>query len=169
MAKKTLNLGCGDRTYKEYPEGYTCINFDSRANLEVVDVVGDVRDLSMFKDGEFDYILASDILEHFPISETEKLLREWSRVLVRFGTLEIRTPNMKWAAWYYAKTGDAKFVSYHIFGGQDHSGNFHYVMFDVKWLSDICVPLGFEVIEVKEIDSNIFMKLNKTAGGFNFG
>ncbi len=59
--KKTLNLGCGERTYKHYPtEEYECINFDIRSELKNVDVVGDVRDLSMFDDESMDFFLGSD-------------------------------------------------------------------------------------------------------------
>ena len=161
MRNKTLNLGCGDRVYKEYPKGHECINMDVRANLEGIDVVGDVKDLSMFKDNEFTYILASDILEHFPIKDTEKLLKEWARVLIRYGTLEIRTPNLKWALYYYHTYKDAKFVSHHIFGGQDHDGNYHYVMFDRAWLLSICVPIGFKEESYMEDGSNFIMKLTR--------
>ena len=70
--KLTLNIGCGNRTYKEYPEGYTCINYDER-NLEGVNTTGDARKLDN-PDKMFDYILASDIIEHFPLSETNEIL-----------------------------------------------------------------------------------------------
>jgi len=161
MPKKTLNLGCGERVYKEYPLGSECINFDSRTNLDVVDLIGDVRDLQMFKDGEFDYILASDIIEHFTIEDIKGFLKEWARVLTRFGTLEIRTPNIKWAAAYYLTNGNAEFVSFHMFGGQDYSTNFHYVMFDRAWLLRILKPFGFEEESYTEEGSNFIMKLRK--------
>ena len=160
--KKTLNLGCGKRVYKQYPEGFACINLDKRSDLEGVDVVGSVDNLSMFKDKEFNYILASDIIEHFPITRTVTLLKEWARVLKNGGTLEIRTPNMEWAAAYYNQHKDAKFVSYHIFGGQDYEGNFHYVMFDPKWLSELCVEAGLMVINVERLPgSNFILKAYK--------
>ena len=89
IMKLTLNVGCGDRTYDEYPDGHKCINYDERANLKKVDEVGDVRDLSRFPDEHFDYILASDIIEHFPIAETEKILTEWKRVLKVGGVMII--------------------------------------------------------------------------------
>ncbi|HLD90887.1 MAG TPA: class I SAM-dependent methyltransferase [Patescibacteria group bacterium] len=137
MTKKTLNIGCGNRIYKEYPKGYTCVNLDIRP-LEGVDIVGNVEAVDLPNE-QFDYILASDIIEHFPISKTIGLLKEWARLLKHGGVMEIRTPNMQWAVEYYRQTGDAKFVSYHMFGGQDYPGNFHFVMFDVKWLSNLCI------------------------------
>ena len=73
-----LNLGCGDKPLDSI-SGYKCINIDLR-KLYKINVVGNVLSLP-FKDASFDRILASDILEHFPISKTTLLLIEWARVL----------------------------------------------------------------------------------------
>ena len=159
MDKLSLNLGCGTRIFKEYPDGYKCINYDER-NLPNVDQVGDVGDLP-FPDEHFNYILASDIIEHFPVSQTDILLKEWSRVLTPGGIIEIRTPNLKWAVEHYVDNKYAKFVSYHIFGGQDYSGNFHYVIFDRFWLYDIILRNGFMEIAYEEVGSNFIMKVKK--------
>ncbi len=159
MSKLTLNVGCGKLIFDEYPEGYKCINYDAR-ELPGVNVTGDIRDLP-FPDKHFDYILANDIIEHLPIEETENLLKEWYRVLQVGGVIEIKTPNMKWAVEHYTKYRDAKFVSFHIFGGQDYPGNFHYVMFDKMWLRNIIAKNGFFEIEYKESGSNFIMKVMK--------
>ena len=54
----------------------------------------------------------------------------------------------------YLQKKDAKFVSYHIFGGQTYLENFHYVIFDQKWLSSICDKYKLKTIEYREIHSN---------------
>lgn len=159
MTKKTLNVGCGTRTYKEYPKGYKCFNFDIRP-LAGVDIVGDVEVTGLI-DEQFDYILASDIIEHFPISKTVSVLKEWARLLKHGGIMEIRTPNMQWAMEHYKKTGDTKFVSYHIFGGQDYPGNFHYVMFDVKWLSALCAEAYLIPVRHRLEGSNFILEVYK--------
>lgn len=156
----SLNIGSGDRFYEEYPDGYKCINVDIRKSLGYVDVISDVERLS-FKDNTCDYVLASDIIEHFPIVQTKKLLSEWNRVLKMDGILEIRTPNLLWAATEYANKGDAKFVSYHIFGGQDYPGNYHYVMFDRRWLAYLCSTKGLKEVSYVEDGSNFIMKVRK--------
>lgn len=158
--KKTLNVGCGERTFKEYPAGYKCINIDER-DLSNVDKVMDVRKLEFF-DEYFDYILASDIIEHFKISETKNILREWKRVLKVGGTIEFRMPNLKIICKRYIDgEADTKHTSWLLYGGQGYSGNFHYVGFDRGWFSSICAECGLKKIEYNEKGTNFIMKVEK--------
>jgi len=153
--KRTLNVGCGERVYKIYPEGYVCVNFDERS-LDGVDVVGDVKDLSQFCDGYFSYILASDILEHFPIDKSLDILREWQRVLEKGGRIEFRVPNLKAiCAQYDGK--NAKFISWLLYGAQNYSGNFHYVCFDRMLLEEYCTLVGLRPIEYREEGNNFIL------------
>ena len=156
----SLNIGCGERTFEEYPEGYKCINIDER-DLSNVDKVMDVHKLG-FPDKYFDYILASDIIEHFPISETKDILIEWKRVLKIDGIIEFRAPNFKAICKQYINgVHDTKLTSWLIFGGQDYSGNFHYVGFDREWFKIIVEPLGFKEIEYIDQDNNFVMKVRR--------
>jgi len=158
MNRLSLNIGCGDQILDNI-NGYKCINVDIRM-LSGVDVCCDIKKLP-FKSESFDRILASDVIEHFPISETSALLKEWSRVLKIGGHIKFRTPSLKWVARQYLATGDAKFISWHIFGGQDYETNFHYVIFDNKWLSELCGEVGLFVIDYKEVHSNFELVLEK--------
>jgi len=133
---KALNIGCGNIILDDIA-GFPCVNVD-------------IRPL----DGE-----------HFPKSETRELVKEWSRVLKIGGRIKFRTPSLKWVAHYYLHTGDAEFVSYHIFGGQDYPGNFHYVIFDNKWLEQVCAEFNLRVIDYKEIHSNFELVLVKESRG----
>ena len=157
----TLNVGCGDRTYDFYPDKmHKCINFDAR-NLEKVDVVGDVRKLP-FEDNEISYILASDIIEHFPLSETVGVLTEWCRVLKANGTIEFRLPNLKKICNDYVKgVNDAKTTSWLLYGGQDYSGNFHFICFDRTWFNQIVSSIGLNEIYYEEIGNNFVVKYKK--------
>ncbi|RLD06073.1 MAG: hypothetical protein DRI65_07510 [Chloroflexota bacterium] len=160
--KLSLNVGCGERTYAEYPPGYTCLNFDERADLPNVDVAGDVRNLAIFPDGHFDYILASDIIEHFPIAETPKILAEWRRVLKVGGTIEFRLPDLKAICSRYAQgKATAKLTSWLLYGGQTYPGNFHYVGFDRVWLAQVLRENGFDPFEATDADNNFEMKARK--------
>ena len=162
--KKTLNIASGERTYEEYPEGYICLNMDERENLAVVDIVGDVTDLSRFPDEEFDYLLASDILEHFPIKLTVALLREWGRVLKVSGILELRVPNFEAILRHYSEHKNMQHVSWMIMGGQDYPGNYHFVVFNEQFLREICEHVGYVFLSCEEEDPNIVMKVKKIEG-----
>ena len=169
MDKLTLNVGCGERTFKEYPPKHKCINFDERA-LPTVDKVGDVRALP-FDDESFDYILASDIIEHFPIAETPSVLAEWRRVLKVGGIIELRLPNLHAITKDYLKrcgenrsTGEpmAHYFSWLLYGGQDYPGNFHYVGFDRRLLKYTCEKAGFVEIDWKKEGYNMIAKFRRS-------
>ena len=44
------------------------------------DVTGSCHEMSMFRDGEFDVVIASHVLEHFPVSYLDEALKEIARV-----------------------------------------------------------------------------------------
>lgn len=160
--KKTLNVGAGTLTYKFYPTTeFECTNFDERT-LDGIDVVGDARSLAQFENEHFDYIIASDIIEHFPISETVNILKEWKRVLKVAGVIEFRMPNLRTICQKYINgMYDAKMASWLLYGGQDYSGNFHYVGFDRAWFRSIIEFVGFKEIEYRDADNNFEMKVQR--------
>ncbi len=160
--KKTLNVGAGKRTYKHYPnEKFECINLDER-RLPNIDIVGDMTDLSRFSDGEFDMILASDVIEHAPIARTEKILKEWCRVLKPGGLIEFRLPNIAAITKSYVEGKiDAKKCSWLLYGGQDYSGNFHFVGFDRKFFKDTYTKVGLVEVDYREEGFNMVVKCVK--------
>lgn len=86
-----LNLGCGP----DHMDGW--VNYDS-AEEENPDVLGDVRELSMYADGSIDEIFASHILEHIDVRVP--VLEEWARVLRPGGRITIAVPDI--IATYFA-------------------------------------------------------------------
>lgn len=150
---KKLNLGCGD----DVKDGF--INVDIR-NLDNV-IQCDITKPLPFQDNEFDYILMSDVIEHFSIKDLEKYFPEWIRVLKKGGGLQIRTPNLLWMCKEYLKSHDAEFISWHIFGGQDYSTNFHYVIFDRKSLNRFLLLNNCFELEYKEKGSNMIIIAKK--------
>jgi predicted SAM-dependent methyltransferase len=159
--KKTLNIGAGALTYKFYPtNNYKCTNFDQRA-LKDIDAIGDARDLRRFEDEEFDFILASDVIEHFPVSETVTILKEWTRVLKIGGMIEFRLPNLAAICKQYSKSTDAKNVSWLLYGGQDYPGNFHYVGFDRKFFQGEYSKVGLQEVSYSEEGFNMVIRARK--------
>lgn len=159
--KKTLNIGAGERTYEFYPtNNYECINFDER-NLTNINVVGDIRDLNMFQDEEFSYILASDIVEHVKITEVVGILKEWSRVLKSDGMIEFRLPNLKAICKQYMAEKDARNVSWLLYGGQDYPGNFHFTAYDRVLFREECLKAGLEETTYSEEGFNMVVRCRK--------
>jgi predicted SAM-dependent methyltransferase len=168
--KLTLNVGSGDRIYTFYPHrGYRCINLDFRALKGKTTIAADVRKLP-FTDQTFDYILASDIIEHFPISETQDVLKEWIRVLKPGCIIEFRLPNMEAIVEDYVKRKNEKrkdgspiagYFSWLLFGGQDYPGNFHYVGFDRKSFKYECTRSGLNEVHWSREGYNMVVKMEK--------
>jgi predicted SAM-dependent methyltransferase len=158
--KQTLNVGCGERVYAEYPSGFKCTNYDIRADLSGVNEVGDATDLSRYGNETFDYILASDILEHFPLAKTLDILKEWRRVLKKGGTIEFRVPNLEAICKQYV-SGKAQHISWLLYGGQSYPENFHYICFDRHWLSDLCSQSKLAPQSYEEQGNNFILKVKR--------
>ena len=159
--KKTLNIGAGERVYKHYPtNNYECVNFDER-NFKTTDVVGDARSLDMFNDGEFDFILASDIIEHFPIKDVQSILTEWKRVLNSSGIIEFRLPNLAAICKQYIKEKNARNISWLLYGGQDYSGNFHYACYDRALFKEEYTKIGLKECSYSEEGFNMIVSVSK--------
>jgi len=164
----SLNVGCGGRPMGSI-DGLRCINLDNRLlqeadqyrNGNYIFMPGDVRCLP-FKDNMFGAILASDIIEHFPIAETEKILKEWRRVLKAGCAIEFRLPNLETICKEYLRHKDAKYTSWLLYGGQDYPGNFHYVCFDHKFFKQTVEFVGFKEVYFKEEGNKFEIKFLKT-------
>lgn len=143
-----LNLGAGaDRR-----DGF--ISVDLRE--DVADVVCDVRKLEMYADGEIDEVLALDLIEHFPETETVAILAEWARVLRPGGQLTVKCPNMvalSEAILAYDRAGKHGVVAClirNVVGGhrwgQDGCLDTHHTNFTPALIQGALEAAGFEVL-----------------------
>lgn len=170
--KLTLNVGSGDRTFLFYPHrGYKCINLDFRALKGKTNVQADVRQLP-FANETFDYIIASDIIEHFPIAETQNVLKEWKRVLKSGQIIEFRLPDTEAIVEDYIRRKNevrkdmkdvpiAHYFSWLLYGGQDYEGNFHYVGFDRRLFKHECNKAGLKEVGWQKEGYNMVVKMEK--------
>ena len=82
---KKLNLGCGI----DYREGFVNVDFHSHIKIDVQ------HDLNVvpypFKDEEFDFILASHVLEH--LDKPFVIMKELHRILKKDGKLHLKVPH----------------------------------------------------------------------------
>jgi SAM-dependent methyltransferase len=82
---KKLNLGCGI----DYKEGYVNVDFHSHIQI---DVQHDLNSIPYtFADGEFDFILASHVLEH--LDRPFVVMQELHRILKKDGILQVKVPH----------------------------------------------------------------------------
>lgn len=159
-----LNLGCGKDVREDF------VNVDLFSNDASV-VAMDIRKLNIAPNSA-DYILASDVLEHFSHRETDQILKEWARVLKPGGVLEIRCPSLKLQMQAYMR-GDwnADIASYMIFGGQTNPGDYHCVAFDEQSIRNHLTHAGLEVYDYEEHDfpqTRGFINLNMTVKARKF-
>jgi predicted SAM-dependent methyltransferase len=143
--KLRLNLGARNRPI----EGFRGMDIDSHPGI---DFVGDVSDLSRFKDGEVSEIYASHILEHFPHPKTAGVLKEWSRVLEKGGTLYVAVPDFARAVEIYHKcNGVNQWLQDWVSGGQEYPTAYHYAIFDWPKLANLLLDAGFS--RVRPVDN----------------
>ena len=75
----------------EAKEGWKIFNIQKRDN---VDFVGDISDLSQFKDSSISEVYASHVFEHVKYIDVKKTLIGIYRILVSGGKFYISVPNM---------------------------------------------------------------------------
>lgn len=96
-----LELGAGwcDFANQVTARRVVALDQDPTVQLAAADgveaVVGDGTDLSMFAAGEFDVVMASNLLEHLDRSACDALLDEAARVLAPTGRLLLVQPNFR--------------------------------------------------------------------------
>jgi hypothetical protein len=88
-------------------------------------------------------------------------LREWARLLKKGSEMEIRTPSLDFIIKQHLKKKNTEHTSWLLYGAQDYEFNFHYVIFDRKWLNDLCKMEGLEEVNYKEESSNLILTVRK--------
>lgn len=121
LTPRRLNLGCGF----DLREGYLNIDFQ---DFHSPDLVADVRELTMLPSDSFDEIIAIDVLEHLPRSDTARALSEWARLLRAGGTLELQMPDVTACGRFLIEHDDEPSHTQlmgQLFGTQGYTGDFH--------------------------------------------
>ena len=90
---KILDAGCGQGLLVEYfrKQGYDITGIDAFYGSEYVKK-GDLLQNDL-PDNTFDLILCLDVIEHFPLSEQENVIKELSRILKPNGKIIWSIPN----------------------------------------------------------------------------
>jgi predicted SAM-dependent methyltransferase len=139
MEKRYLHVGCGSVILPKPFE-----NLDGR-DLPGVNHLGSVYPLD-FEDNTFDLIYSSHVLEHFKRDETLNILKEWVRVLKQDGILRISVPSFENIIKIYELSGKLDNITGPLMGGQTYEFNFHYNVFDKKYLTSLMEMAGLTAI-----------------------
>lgn len=90
-------------------------------------------------------IYSSHSLEHICAAQVLPTLREWHRVLVLGGTLELRVPDLEWCVKHWLDYQDDVWALAKIFGSQEHEGNVHRTGFTREGLRRLLGDAGFHI------------------------
>ena len=149
------DIGCGD-TPNPLAQQNKVLRYDGDEACKP-DMICDIRSIPE-EDNVFDMALASHVLEHLPMRDTEAAVREWLRIVKPGGKLVIRVPNLQYACRKVAN-GEQTFdyqqdgitMQYHhlmIYGLQSTPGQFHMNGFTQDSLMKLAVATGGKGSEV---------------------
>lgn len=159
LASTYLDVGCGPNTHAEF------INLDYLWHPGV-DVCWDIRMGLPFADGSKRGVFSEHCLEHFPLPEAARLLREMRRVLAPGGTLRLVVPDGELYLRAYvhrldgepgprfpyedserAQAGWTPIVSVNRVFYQDRESLFgHRIIYDFQLLAQLLRAAGFDQV-----------------------
>lgn len=167
-----LNVGCGT----DYRDGF--VNIDGSNTLPKIDKIIDISTeslLSHFNEGEVEYILANDIIEHHYHWEAIRIMEEFYALLKQGGQAEIRVPDSEFIIKSWRFSIDLKLNL--LFGGQDIPQNHdpqmdesrkkfpqffcHKFGWTMKLMKKELYDIGFSVVLCKRADSNFITYATK--------
>jgi predicted SAM-dependent methyltransferase len=120
-------------------------------------------------DGSVGELLSNHSIEHVSWLDVGKVVKDWFRILAPGGRLFLRTPDLEFICRTYlagqvtkeapldegnmvsifGDCGPAAWANIKLFAGQDYPSNFHYVCFDMPFLTDLLERNGF--VRVKRL------------------
>ena len=151
---------------EEEKEGWTILNAQKKSNT---DLVGDIRDLSQFRDNSIEEVYASHILEHIKNLEIANVLKNLYRILSKNGKLFVSVPNLEVLSKAILDPNlnvQEKYeITRIIYGGQIDDYDYHYFGFTREILNSLLIQAGFyKVEEVKN-----FGLFNDTSSKTSYG
>ncbi len=135
---RLLHIGCGDVNSPEF------INLDARPMPHVHIVSRNIINLRSIPDASLDMVYMSHVLEHVPRGQVLQSLKEMWRVLKPGGLLRISVPDFDHIIRIYEQTGrNIHAIAPALMGGQDHEFNYHYGVFNRRYLTEMLHKAGF--------------------------
>lgn len=172
---RVVNLGAGAE-YNPHE-----IDVDLRGG-ENIDFRCDIRKLPEDWGMQFDIVKSNHVLEHFPYTQTEEILKEWYRLLKPGGKILLNVPDMQSVAQYLLDGDMDILIQGIIFGDQGndyHSqppygelrdgryladsfeNNAHKAGFTAKFLGKLLQKVGFVDISGERRDYALFLEAKR--------
>jgi len=151
---RRLNLGCGS----DYRDGY--LNIDLNAWYRC-DLVADIRKLDFLPSQYYEELVAQDVLEHLPRTDTLRTLANWNRVVRTGGTLMVRVPSILGIAKLLEKPENQspqiqEELIQALFGTQAYTGDFHFTSFTEVLLEHYLAAAGFTLRKIDLLHGSFF-------------
>lgn len=144
--EKRLHLGCGKIDHPGF------INVDAILRRHV-HKIQEVDRLNAFADASVDLVYACHVLEHFSHLDIPDVLKEWGRVIKKDGRLCLSVPDFDKILHIYEETGKRVDVIINaLMGGQEYAYNFHRVIFNQDYLTDLLLAAGFTSVRIWQPD-----------------
>ena len=140
MKEIKLNLGCYDRPIP----GYLGVDCRPEVNPDIVD---DIFTLENIENDSVSVIYCSHALEHCKRDKIIPALIRWHQVLKPGGILRVAVPDFEALTRRYLYTGDIKEVLHSVLGSAKHPFDFHYHLFDFKYLKELLEGMGFRDVK----------------------
>jgi len=132
---------------KEAKAGWKILNIQP---ADGVDFVGDIQDLSQFRDEMFDVIYNSHVLEHVPQARIARTLTGLHRILKPGGQLMISVPDLETLCKLFTNPTINKLKRFEVmrmmFGGQVDSHDFHLTGLTFEFMQDYLRAAKFKSV-----------------------
>jgi len=136
-----LNLGCGTRIIKGFH------NIDKYVDHPDIKKY-DISNLP-YKDASVDYVVASHVIEHIGRLKWQTAVKEWVRVLKKGGRMQIKFPEIdKLCKAILNCPSESRWerLNMILYGGQGHSGQYHYSGFKREYFFKTMKKMGMKLI-----------------------
>ncbi|MCX6764883.1 MAG: methyltransferase domain-containing protein [Candidatus Nealsonbacteria bacterium] len=139
--KILIHIGCGDFNDSRY------INVDTRSGWHIhhKDSVENIN--KIFPENYADLIYACMVLEHVSYLKLSEVFKNLYKSLKTGGVLRVSVPNFDVILEMYKETKSIEGITPPLMGGQGYADNFHYSVFNEKFLRELFVKNGFKDVK----------------------